>query len=119
MRSQAPSTSVDEGKEYKYDIQAEVPRGNGRGGDDDDRGKQEKIVYAVPLLPSWLKFDGKEKISGRPDADDARMVAAEMPTKLGRPWTVSTAWPGRTLTMGASITDRGTGRGPGRFRRGR
>jgi surface protein with Ig-like domain/VCBS repeat protein/putative Ig domain-containing protein/uncharacterized protein DUF11 len=79
----SPSTSVDQGAAYRYDLQAvEQSSGKGRGNDDDDDKKRD-IKYSAPLLPRWLRFDGDDRISGTPSAADVGSHAVRVTASVG------------------------------------
>ena len=81
----SPPTSVDEGQRYEYELRAE---------ERNNKGKSGKITYAAPLLPDWLTFDGKDEISGRPDAGDAgsHSVRVTASVAVKRRYRVSKSW---------------------------
>jgi hypothetical protein len=55
-------------------------RGRGRGGDD----KHLAIVYAAPILPAWLTFDGEDTLRGRPRSQDRGAHAVRVTASNGR-----------------------------------
>ena len=77
------ATNIDEGDRYRYELKAEERNSNGNGKGKKGGGNDDEITFAAPLLPRWLSFDGKDELSGRPQAADVGTHSVRVTASVG------------------------------------